>query len=272
MGERSDLSPGNDDLTNFASLSVNSFPVRDKIVFAVNKSSGCYDQVQRVRGCGTLAPQGPGAASMCTTLVDKVSTGTRISKHRFLTKRSRRLYSRIILGMKKVGRYYFVTFALKHGCKSIAWYWVRLRWFLKRYRPASQWCYCLTDEHCGVIHMVIRLGRHEKRWEAKEVRDYWIKLTGFNHVTIRKVRTGTNQTLARYIQDQKKKYGLGKEMSYQDLMIRWNYSRGWLPVGYTRKRNREYGKLMRQNVPDELIQEYLTGLLHLMFQEIEEKK
>lgn len=218
---------------------------------------------------GKVAASAAPGRSMYTTLIDRMTKPIRVSKHRFLTARSRRLYSRIIAGMKKKGRYYFVTFSLKKECKPIEWYWVRLRRWLKRYRPGSSWCYCLTNEHCGVIHMVVRLGKSEKRWEAKEVRDYWIELTGFNHVTIRKVQTGSNVTLARYIQDQKKKYGLGKEMSYQDLMIRWMFSRNWLPVGYTRKNKRMYGKLKKMNVPDEILKEQLDGLLHQMFRDQE---
>jgi hypothetical protein len=51
-------------------------------------------------------------------------------------------------------------------------------------------------------------------------------------------------------------------------MIRWRWSKGWLPVGYTKKRSREYGKMKNRNIPDDIIQEVLTGLMHQMFQEV----
>ena len=92
-----------------------------------------------------------------------------------LPRTSRRLYSRVILGLSLPGRYYFITLTSSPKSPHIEIGWRKFKRWLKYHRPESTYCYCLTNEGHGVIHIVLRLGKHEKRIDVKQLRDYWEK-------------------------------------------------------------------------------------------------
>jgi hypothetical protein len=151
-----------------------------------------------------------------------------------LSRMSRRLYSRVLLGVKLPGRYYFITWTSSPQSPPIEKSWVALKWWLHRKRPGACWCYCFTDEAYGVIHMVMRLGKGEKRLDVKEVREHWKRLHKATQIRIDHIPESGKNNLSAYIADQRAKRRLGGEMAWQDDLIRWRWSKGWLPKGFTR--------------------------------------
>jgi hypothetical protein len=112
--------------------------------------------------------------------------------------------------------------------------WENMRRWLKRHRPKSSFCYCITSEGYGVVHLVLRLHKTEKRLEIDEVREYWKKLHNAVQMKIVRVSENQKQSLAEYITDQRKKQKVGTEFIFQDKMIYWRFSKGWLPLHFTR--------------------------------------
>ena len=157
---------------------------------------------------------------------------------------SRRMFSRVILGLQIPGRYYFITFTTTPTSPSLPRVWDCLRKWLHAYRPGMCWIYCFTDEGKGqgVIHMVIRLGKGEKRLDARTVRSYWENLTGARQIVIKPVSEAKKDDLASYLANQKKKRGLGCEFSYQSSVTKWRWSKGWLPKGFSK----EFGRIWYQ--------------------------
>jgi hypothetical protein len=151
-----------------------------------------------------------------------------------LSRVSRRLYSRTLLGVKLPGRYYFITWTSSPQSPPIEKSWFALKKWLKRKRPGACWCYCFTDEGHGVIHMVMRLGRGEKRLDVNEVRAHWQRLHKATQIRIDHIPESGKNNLSAYIADQRAKRRLGGEMAWQDDLIRWRWSKGWLPKGFTR--------------------------------------
>lgn len=80
--------------------------------------------------------------------------------------------------------------------------------------------------------MVIRLGKGEKRLDARETRKHWFNLTGAKQIRMEFVKEPKD--LAAYLSDQRKKKNMGGEFAWQDMMIRWRWSKGWLPQGFTK--------------------------------------
>lgn len=161
-----------------------------------------------------------------------------------LSRVSRRLYSRCIFGLKIPGRYYFITWTSSPQSPPIEKSWRALSNWLKRKRPGSTWCYCITSEGHGVIHMILRLGKREKRLDVKEVRAHWVRLHKANQIKIKHVPESMKNNLAAYLGDQRRKRKLGGEMAWQDGIVRWHWSKGWLPQGFTRAFGRVWVRLM----------------------------
>jgi hypothetical protein len=161
-----------------------------------------------------------------------------------LSRVSRRLYSRCILGLKIPGRYYFITWTSSPQSPPIEKSWRALRKWLKRYRPKSAHCYCITNEGFGVIHMILRLGKREKRMDVNEVRAHWVRLHKANQIKIKHVPESMKNNLAAYLGDQRAKRSLGGEMAWQDGIVRWRWSKGWLPQGFTKAFGRVWWSLM----------------------------
>jgi len=161
-----------------------------------------------------------------------------------LSRVSRRLYSRCILGLKIPGRYYFITWTSSPQSPPIEKSWRALRKWLKRYRPKSAHCYCITNEGFGVIHMILRLGKREKRMDVNEVRAHWVRLHKANQIKIKHVPESMKNNLAAYLGDQRAKRSLGGEMAWQEGIVRWRWSKGWLPQGFTKAFGRVWWSLM----------------------------
>lgn len=155
-----------------------------------------------------------------------------------VTPSARRLYNRVMLGLLIPGRYYFITWTTTPQGRTVSEYWPALRKYLKRYRPGSTWAYCLTKEGRGrgVIHLVMRIGAEESRPEAIDLRSQWYALTGARQLRIERVKRPDK--LAPYMSDQRRGKRLAGELSFQDEILRWRWSRGWLPKGFIR----EYGR------------------------------
>lgn len=178
---------------------------------------------------------------------------------RTLSRVSRRLFNRTILGVKLPGRYYFITWTSSPQSPPIEKSWRALRKQIKRWRPGSSHCYCITDEGHGVIHMVIRMGPGEKRLDVKEVRSHWQRLHKATQIRIDHIPESGKNNLAAYIADQRAKRKLGGEMAWQDELVRWRWSKGWLPKGFTKEFGRLWWSL--QNISPELREKVVNDWL-----------
>lgn len=149
---------------------------------------------------------------------------------------TRRIFSRVMLGLSIPGRYYFITLTTTPTSPELREVWRAFSVWLHRYRPGTCWIYVFTMEGKGkgVIHMVVRLGQGEKRIDVKDLRPYWEKLTGARQLVIKPVREAHKEDLADYLANQKKKVGLGREFIYQSGITKWGWSTGWLPKGSTK--------------------------------------
>lgn len=165
------------------------------------------------------------------------------------TKSSRRLFSRVMLGLLLPGRYYFLTFTSSPESPPIRKSYTSFRMCLKRHRPGCSWIHVFTEEGHGVLHMVIRLKPRQKNLNVVKLREYWEKRHKAKQIKIVRVRHA--RKLANYLSDQRKKRKLGSEMSWQDYITGWHWSKGWIPKGYTTE---VFGKLWRELIdsPDDV--------------------
>jgi len=141
------------------------------------------------------------------------------------------------LGLCLPGRYYFLTLSSSPQSPPLERSWNNLRQWLKKSVPGITWCYCFTNEGYGVIHMVVRIHAHVKNLDVRALRRYWKK----SHLAtqIRIVRVKHGEDLASYLANQKRKNRMAKEMGYQSGVIRWRWSKGWIPLGFTK----EFGRI-----------------------------
>jgi len=98
--------------------------------------------------------------------------------------------------------------------------------------------------------MVIRLGKGEKRWDVKAIRKEWQKLTTGRQLKIVHVSEDKVFNLVSYLANQKRKKGLGAEMSYQSAITRWRWSAGWIPRGFTKAFSRFWARVRDETPPD----------------------
>jgi hypothetical protein len=169
------------------------------------------------------------------------------SFRRMKSQASRRFYTRALLGMKIPGNYYFLTYTTCMTTEHpVGYYWHDLWRWHRRYRPGAPCCYGITGEGKaqGVIHMIIRLNKGQKRMDVKDLRAHWKKMTGAYHINIQKVDRTTAFKLANYISDQRKLRNMAGEMAWQDFLQRWRWTTGWLPKGFTRAYSRTYARLI----------------------------
>jgi len=149
-----------------------------------------------------------------------------------LSRRSRRVFSRALMGVKKAGRYYFLTLTSSPQSPDVKESWKKIREWLREYRSKSCHLHVITSEGCGVIHIIIRLGKEEKRIEIKKLREYWKKIHQASQIKIIKIYN--KEDVVKYIADQSRKKSMAAEMAWQDGIVSWGWSKGWLPKGFVR--------------------------------------
>jgi hypothetical protein len=96
--------------------------------------------------------------------------------------------------------------------------------------------------------------------DVNDIRAHWYDLTGAKQLKIVHVPESMKDNLAAYISDQRKKKGLAGEMAWQDQLIRWRWTQGWLPKGFTRAFGRvwwEWSKCPEEWVPRAVIEAWL---------------
>lgn len=215
-----------------------------------------------------LIAAGP-AGSPILDIPTQQSGQNRTPKRCSLSRVSRRLYSRVVLGLKLPGRYYFITWTSSPDSPPIEKSWRALRKFLKRYRPGASHCYCITNEgdptkinNLGVIHMIMRLGKNEQRMDVRKLRSHWQKLHKATQIKIKHVPHSQKGNLAAYLSDQRKLKSLGGEMAWQNGIVRWHWSTGWIPKGFTRAFGRVWARLMTAppKVREMLISNWLNAV------------
>ena len=214
---------------------------------------------------GEAAGAVPGGCPMLDTSTPKLGSnesspsGRRRGRRRVFDKVCRRMYSRVALGFRIPGQYYFITFTTIDTSPPLKRLWDNLRKWLHAYRPGMCWIYCFTSEGTrkrvkpgakpgqGVIHMVVRLGKGEKRLDAVTVRKYWINLTGARQIVIKHVPESKKEDLASYLANQGEKNKISREFSYQNndfsSITQWRWSKGWLPRGFTKIFSKMYSQL-----------------------------
>jgi hypothetical protein len=82
--------------------------------------------------------------------------------------------------------------------------------------------------------MIMRLGKGEQRLDVRKVRAHWMKLHNAVQIKIKYVPESMKNNLAAYLGDQRKLKSLGGEMAWQNGIVRWHWSKGWLPKGFTK--------------------------------------
>jgi len=148
----------------------------------------------------------------------------------------------MMMGLKQPGRYYFLTLTSSPESPSIQKGWRAVSQWLKREYGPLPYAHCVTSEGYGVIHMVIRLRHRQKNIDVKELRAFWQESHKATQIKIKRVTESKKEDLANYLSDQRKLRGMGAEMSWQPGIIKWGWSRGWIPVGFTK----QFGKFWQE--------------------------
>jgi len=78
----------------------------------------------------------------------------------------------------------------------------------------------------------------------------WEKLTGARQIVVKYVPETMKDNLAAYIADQRKCRRIAGEMAWQDELIRWRWTTGWLPAGFTKAFGRVWHRF-QEKVGDE---------------------
>lgn len=186
---------------------------------------------------GTLDIERARAAGACPLLDTHTLSSPNVNKNQvtkfWMRKTSRTLYSRVMLGLQLPGRYYFLTLTSSPESPSLERSWRKFRQWLHLHRPGIAFCFVITDEGHGVIHIVLRLKPRMKNLKFAEIQEYWQRIHKAKQVRIERV--GKAKNLANYFADQRKLKKMGSEMSWQDYIVRWKYSPGWLPRGFIKR-------------------------------------
>jgi hypothetical protein len=143
---------------------------------------------------------------------------------------SRRIFSRALMGVKKPARYYFLTVTSSPVEPLERRHWDALRQHLRRLLPRTVHFHVITKEGFGVIHIILRLGRGEKRLEIRPFREWWRSY--HKAIQVKIIRVNNRDELCKYIADQRHKHALAGEFAWQDDIVSWGYSKGWLPKGF----------------------------------------
>lgn len=229
-------------MSNSIELNNNNF-FPDSGNFDEPVTSGRYDDVWIDRGqtglaAGDAAFRGGSAAPTASLpacpILDTHTRDSAKNRKPFRTDSDRRCYSRVMLGLQQPGRYYFLTLTSSPQSPPIQKGWRAISQWLKREYGRLPWIHVVTSEGCGVIHMVIRLRPRQKNIDIKKVRKFWKKVHKATQVKILRVEESKKEDLANYLSDQRKLKKMGAEMSWQPGIIKWGWSPGWIPQGFTR--------------------------------------
>lgn len=104
-----------------------------------------------------------------------------------------------------------------------------------------------------------------KNYDVKELRRYWHNLTGATQIRIERVG-GKRKNLANYLSDQRKKRKMGSEMSWQDMIVSWGWSKGWIPKGFTKIFGRMYIDWI--DAPEEVKQKVIRDAVNIAHKEV----
>jgi len=189
------------------------------------------ERAARAAGCPMLDTPTP----ECGKIVPRKDSPTRFLKNRV----SRRIFSRVMMGMNLPGRYYFLTLTSSPESPPLVKSFDKLRKWLKVERPEISWIVVFTDEGFGVIHMVFRLPLRSKNIDVRLLRARWKKWHKAKQIVIKRAQSD-HEKLADYMSDQRKMRKLGSEMSWQNSITRWGWSKGWIPKGFTKAFGRLY--------------------------------
>jgi len=210
------------------------------------------ERAARAAGCPMLDTPTP----ECAKILPRKDSPTRFLKNRV----SRRIYSRVMMGMNLPGRYYFLTLTSSPDSPPLGKSFNLLRQWLKIERPGISWIVVFTDEGFGVIHMVFRLPLRSKNIDVRLLRARWKKWHKAKQIVIKRAQSD-HEKLADYMSDQRKMRKLGSEMSWQNSITRWGWSKGWIPKGFTK----EFGRLYVDwiDAPEELRKKVIRDSINI---------
>lgn len=195
--------------------------------------SGEYQQVIEVGGAGgrpaSLATQ-CGEGGGFAPILDIPTLDCAKPVREGLNPVSRRIFSRALMGVKKPGRYYFLTVTSSPQEPLERRHWNNLRMYFRKNLPRTVHFHVVTKEGYGVIHIILRMGRGEKRLEIRPFRSWWKSYHKADQIRIERINN--RDELCKYIADQRHKRSLAGEFAWQDDIVSWGYSKGWLPKGF----------------------------------------
>ena len=208
-------------------------------------SSPCEAVTPPCTGCPSAPPEGSpeggpregGPMLDTSTPRNDHSVVLRAVGQRIGLLKNRRVWSRVYLGMTLPGRYYFLTMTSSPSSPPIHRSWRRLLRWLRRNYPGIAHIHVLTDEGCGVAHIVVRLTYQTRNIDVRLLRSYWQRSHGATQLRIERVKD--RDRLTRYLSEQAKKT-LAGELRHQPAITSWRYTRNWLPRGFTRAWGRFY--------------------------------
>lgn len=197
-----------------------------------------------------LAAPGPGERAGQTCPILDTHTPDRDTKRKpFRTASDKRCFSRMMLGLHQPGRYYFWTLTSSNESPSIEIGWRALRRWLKRHYGKLAYMQVLTREGNGVIHLVVRLRHRQKNIDVRALRAFWQESHKATQIKVKRVQESKKEDLANYLSDQRKKQKMGAEFSWQPQIIKWGWSEGWIPQGFTKKFGKWWQMFSRWCVP-----------------------
>lgn len=150
---------------------------------------------------------------------------------RVLTKSSKKLFGRLRAGLLVPGRYVFLTLTSSlESPPDIVHSWGLLQKRMKRVQPFER-VVARTREGrgSGVLHIVIRA---DKYFDIVWLRAQWTEIHKARQMNIQEIQS--SDRLARYVADQRhKRYNrITAEFAWQDDLVSWKASNGWLPKGF----------------------------------------
>jgi len=225
---------------SFGIEGINNYRQIDDLPRTPGKYQSIWDKPGLRSGSGLVSgqvgqPSGCPPAPNQTPLVH-THTPDRGTRKPFRTASDKRCFSRMMLGLKQPGRYYFWTLTSSPESPDFMRGWDNLRKWLKKNYVGIAHMHVIVDEGCkGVIHMVIRMPFHMKNIKVKAVSAFWKESHNAPIVWVKRVDESKKEDLANYLSDQRKKRSMGSEFSWQPAIITWGWSKGWIPQGFTKQ-------------------------------------
>lgn len=185
-----------------------------------------------------------------------------------LSKSSRRLFGRIRSGLLMSGDHYFLTLTSAPGSPDLDRSWDIFKKRLFRQVGRLPYIAARTREGHGVIHCIFRLHDGRRHLDVNKIRSCWFDIHQAKQLVIRYIRD--RDIVARYVSDQRVRNGMAGEFCWQDGLVWWRWSPGWLPVGYCEAFPAFWQgvQALEPNTRDKAIRDFLVELQNRTAQQV----